>query len=138
MNIDQIDVRSRIIDVIYRLIILPSKMGMNYAEDPINMGMFYNSRCHSKWVCFQILNTHIRAFLYWSCPPPPVRYIPLCVASEIAVRYGHSLVTLRAFRDCCYCLRFSRAISTMKSERHCCIPLAHLFIVIVLQKRLQT
>ena len=40
---------------------------MNCAEDPFNMGMFYNSRYHSKWVCFQILNTHIRAFSYWSC-----------------------------------------------------------------------
>ena len=44
-------------------------MGMDCAEDPFNMGMFYNSRCHSKWVCFQIPNTHIRAFLYWSRPP---------------------------------------------------------------------
>ena len=52
-------------------LILPSKMGRNHAEHPFNMGMFYNSRCHSKWVCFQIPNTHIRAFLYWSCPPPP-------------------------------------------------------------------
>ena len=44
----------------------------NCAEDLFNMGMFYNSRCHSKWVCFQISksSTHIRAFLYWSCPPP--------------------------------------------------------------------
>ena len=42
---------------------------MNCAEDPFNMGMFYNSRCHSKWVCFQIPNTHIRALLYWSRPP---------------------------------------------------------------------
>ena len=46
-------------------------MGMNCAEDPFNMGMFYNSRCHSKWVCFQIPNTHIWASLYWSRPPPP-------------------------------------------------------------------
>ena len=45
------------------------KMGMDCAEDPFNMGMFYNSRCHSKWVCFQIPNTHIRASLYWSRPP---------------------------------------------------------------------
>ena len=33
-------------------------MGMDYAEDPFNMSMFNNSRCHSKWVCFQIPNTH--------------------------------------------------------------------------------
>ena len=42
---------------------------MNCAEDPFNMGMFYNSKCHSKWVCFQIPNTHIWASLYWSRPP---------------------------------------------------------------------
>ena len=42
-------------------------MGMNCAEDPLNMGMFYNSRCHSKWVCFQIPNTHIRASLWYGC-----------------------------------------------------------------------
>ena len=44
-------------------------MGMNCAGDPFNMGMFYYSRFHSKWVCFQIPNTHIRASLYWSRPP---------------------------------------------------------------------
>ena len=32
------------------------------------MGMFY-ARCHSKWVHFQIPDTHIRALLYWSRPP---------------------------------------------------------------------
>ena len=47
---------------------------MNCAEHPFNMGMFYNSRCHSKWVCFQIPNTHIRAFLYWSRPPGLATY----------------------------------------------------------------
>ena len=46
-------------------------MGMNCAEDPFNMGMFYNSRSHSNRIYFQIPNTHIRAFLYWSRPPPP-------------------------------------------------------------------
>ena len=30
--------------------------------------MFSNSRSHSKWVYFQIPNTHIRAFVYWSRP----------------------------------------------------------------------
>ena len=40
---------------------------MNCAEDH----MFYNSRSYSKWVYFQIPNPHIRAFLYWSPPPPP-------------------------------------------------------------------
>ena len=45
-------------------------MGINCEEDPFNMCMFYNLRCHSKWVCFRIPNTHIRAFLYWSRPPP--------------------------------------------------------------------
>ena len=45
---------------------------MNCAEDPFNMGVFYNSRSHSKWVYFQIPNTHIRAFLYWSRPGPYV------------------------------------------------------------------
>ena len=39
------------------------KMGMNCAEDPFNMGIFYNSRCHSKCVFLQIPNpgpaTHI-------------------------------------------------------------------------------
>ena len=51
-------------------------MGMNCAEDPFNMGMFYNSRCHSKWVCFHIPNTHIRASLYLSRPPGSHTHVP--------------------------------------------------------------
>ena len=41
MKIDQIDVRSRIINVIYYLnLILPSEMGMYSAENLFNMCMF--------------------------------------------------------------------------------------------------
>ena len=46
-------------------------MGKNCAEDPFNMGMFYNSRSHSKWVYFQILNIHIPTFYIGVAPPPP-------------------------------------------------------------------
>ena len=55
-------------------------MGINCAEDPFNIGMLYDSRCHSKRVYFEIPNTHIRAFSYWSRPPgrqcigPPMRW----------------------------------------------------------------
>ena len=48
-------------------------MGLKYAEEPFNMGMlvFFYLRRPSEWVYFQPPNTHIRAFLYWSRPPPP-------------------------------------------------------------------
>ena len=64
-------------------LILPSKLGINCAEDPLNMGMVYNSRCHSKWVCFQIPNTHIQAFFYIGVapPPPPPGDVPLLFIS---------------------------------------------------------
>ena len=52
-------------------LILAFEMGMNWAEGPFDMRKFYNSRSHSKWVCFQIPNTDIRAFLYRNRPPPP-------------------------------------------------------------------
>ena len=42
-------------------ILLSSKMGINYAKGPFIMGMFYTRKCHSKWVYFQILDTHTRA-----------------------------------------------------------------------------
>ena len=42
---------------------------MNCAEDPFNMGMFYNSRLHSKWVYIQIPDTHIH-FGIGVAPPP--------------------------------------------------------------------
>ena len=50
------------------------KMGMNCADDPFNMGIFYNSRCHSKCVFLQIPNTHIRASLYLSHPSRTVAH----------------------------------------------------------------
>ena len=46
-------------------------MGMKYAEKPFNMGMLFYPRRPSKLVHIQTLNTHIRAFLYRSRPPPP-------------------------------------------------------------------
>ena len=55
-------------------------MGMKYAEKPFNMGMLFYPRRPSKWVHIQTLNTHIRAFLYWSGPPgcadKPISYSP--------------------------------------------------------------
>ena len=42
-------------------------MDMNYVEHPFNMGMFYQLK-----VSFNMgtsLDTHIRAFSYWSRPP---------------------------------------------------------------------
>ena len=33
-------------------------MGINYAKGPFIMDMFYTRRCHSKWVHFQIPDTH--------------------------------------------------------------------------------
>ena len=44
LKIDQIDVRSRIIDVIMLIDHLNIRNGMNDVEDPINTGMFYNSK----------------------------------------------------------------------------------------------
>ena len=43
-------------------------MGMNCAEDPFNMGMFYKSKCHSKWV-FRY-QTHTSGHLYIGVAPP--------------------------------------------------------------------
>ena len=59
--------------MIHLSLILHHNMGMKYAEEPFNMGMFFYLRRPSKWVHFPTLNTHIRAFLYWSRPPgkPP-------------------------------------------------------------------
>ena len=37
-------------------------MGIKCAEDPFNMGMFFDIRHPSLWVYFQTLNTHIQAF----------------------------------------------------------------------------
>ena len=45
-------------------------MCMKYAEEPYGSVFFYLRR-PSKWVHFQTPNTHIRAFLCWSRPPPP-------------------------------------------------------------------
>ena len=46
-------------------------MGMKYAEEAFNMVFFFPyQRRPSKWLHFQTLNTHIRAFLYWSRPWP--------------------------------------------------------------------
>ena len=52
------------------------KMGVNFAAS-LNMGknlcwvlyIITYKRRPSKWVHIQTLNTHIRAFLYWSRPP---------------------------------------------------------------------
>ena len=57
--------------MIHVSLILDHTMGMKYAEEPFNMGgFFYYLRRPSKWVHFQTPNTHIKAFLYWSLPPP--------------------------------------------------------------------
>ena len=37
-------------------------MGIKCAEDPFNMGMFFDIRRPSLWVHFQTPNTHIRPF----------------------------------------------------------------------------
>ena len=72
-------------------------MGMNCAEDPFNMGMFYNSRYHSKWVCFHILNTHIRAFSYWSCPPGVVEQV-FAMVTGCGDTTGSEVVLTRALK----------------------------------------
>ena len=50
-------------------------MGIKCAEDPFNMGMFFDIRRPSKWVHFQTPNTHILAFHTGVAPlaasPPP-------------------------------------------------------------------
>ena len=43
---------------------------MNCAEDLFNICMYYNSRCHSKWVCFQTPNTHTSGHFYIGVAPP--------------------------------------------------------------------
>ena len=52
-------------------LILHHNMGIKCAEDPFNMGMFFDIRCPSLWVHFQTPNTHIRAFHTGVAPPPP-------------------------------------------------------------------
>ena len=44
---------------------------MNCAEDALNMGVFYNSKSHSKWLYFQIPNTHTSGHFYIGVAPPP-------------------------------------------------------------------
>ena len=51
-------------------LILHHNMGIKYADEPFNMGIFFFlPKASFKWVHFQTSNTHIRAFLYWSHPP---------------------------------------------------------------------
>ena len=57
--------------VVGRLLGIIIQMGINYAKGPFIMGMIYTSICHSKWVHFQIPDTHIWVFLYWSRPGSP-------------------------------------------------------------------
>ena len=54
-------------------LILHHNMGIKCAEDPFNMGMFFDIRPPSLWVHFQTPNTHIRAFHTGVAPPgfPP-------------------------------------------------------------------
>ena len=54
-------------------LILHHNMGIKCAEDPFNMGMFFDIRCPSLWVYFQTPSTHIRAFHTGVAPPPPPR-----------------------------------------------------------------
>ena len=49
--------------------ILHHDMGIKYAEDPFNMGMFFDIRRPSLCVHFQTPNTHIRAFHTGDTPP---------------------------------------------------------------------
>ena len=64
-------------------------MGMKYAEVPFNMGScFFYLRRPSEWVHFLTPNTHIRAFLYWSCPPPPT-------GSQINVEIGLGSISMQ-------------------------------------------
>ena len=44
-------------------------MSIKCAEDPFNMGMFFDIRPPSLWVHFQTPNTHIRAFCTGVAPP---------------------------------------------------------------------
>ena len=50
--------------------ILHYNMSIKYAEDPFNMGMFFDIRPPSLWVHFQT-PTHIRAFCTGVAPPGP-------------------------------------------------------------------
>ena len=45
-------------------------MGDNYAKDPFILRLFYDWKCPSKWVHFQIPDTHVLAFWCWSRPTP--------------------------------------------------------------------
>ena len=45
-------------------LILHHNMGMKYAEDPFNMGMFFDLRHPSKWVHFQTPTTHTAGHFY--------------------------------------------------------------------------
>ena len=44
-------------------------MSMKCAEDPLNLGIFYEVRCPSKWACFQTPDTHIRVVHIGVVPP---------------------------------------------------------------------
>ena len=50
---------------------LHHNMGMKYAEEPFNIGIFFLRKPSFKMGTFSDPNTYIRAFLYWSRPPPP-------------------------------------------------------------------
>ena len=60
--------------------------------------MFNNLRCHSKWVHFQIRNTHIRAFSYWSHlpPSPPPRS---SMDEFIGNEGGGGIIVVKPYRD---------------------------------------
>ena len=55
-------------------------MGIKCAEDPFNMGTFFDIRPPSFWIHFQTPNTHIRAFCTGVVPPGSVFIIVLCMA----------------------------------------------------------
>ena len=46
-------------------------MGMNYAEEPFNMGMFFLPKAFFRMGTFSAPNTHIQAILILESPPPP-------------------------------------------------------------------
>ena len=49
---------------------------MNSEEDSFIMGVFYKLMCPSKWVLFQIVNTHLGRKKYKSPPPSPASIAP--------------------------------------------------------------
>ena len=74
-------------------------MGIKCAEDPFNMGMFFDIRHPSLWLHFQTKDTHIRAFHTGVAPQGSNRVFSRPAALVVVNQCGDSQTNKPAKRD---------------------------------------